>query len=225
MDRDHLPRHTQSSALPSPNTKLLTPPLTYSTLPTADKKEKSSSKEGGKDSKRSSGTGDKLLDRKLGKEKDGKPAAAAAAAKPAPRGPRGPPPPAAPPKKGGNDYLAAYDLPSSESESDEEVDRRRGFAGSDEDEPKIKEVRRERDLGGGEGVVWREFGGGVWGRMVPYVHVRCWVGCERREAKSVGEGVSSSKGMCTAGGERQGFMECTERRQGGHWRGLAGSGG
>lgn len=56
---------------------------------------------------------------------------AAAAAKPARPVPRKPPPPE--PKGNPDDYLAGLDLPSSESESDEEgVGRRRGMLEEDQ---------------------------------------------------------------------------------------------
>lgn len=83
-----------------------------------EKPEKSDKKE--KDKKP---TGDKLIDRKLGAEKKGQNGAAPskAAPKPAPK-PRGPPPPTA---STGDNYLAGLDLPSSESESDDEIERRK----------------------------------------------------------------------------------------------------
>jgi len=79
-----------------------------------EKKDKSGKAE--KDKK----TSDKLLDRKMGAEKK-KNGVAAAAAKAPGRQPRGPP---AAVKSNGDSYLADVDLPPSESESDEEFERR-----------------------------------------------------------------------------------------------------
>jgi hypothetical protein len=72
--------------------------------------------------------------------------AAAAPARPAPRRPPQPQPQSDP-----NDYLAGLDLPSSESESDGEVDRRRGML-EDESVPQIKQAVRA---------------GGSWGSSTP----------------------------------------------------------
>jgi ATP-binding cassette subfamily F protein 1 len=82
-----------------------------------DKKDKKTEKPDKKD-KKSSSTGDKLIDRKIGADKKGPNAVAAAPPRPKPRGPP-------PPKPSANDsYLGDIDLPPSESESDEEVERR-----------------------------------------------------------------------------------------------------
>lgn len=92
------------------------------------KKDKPSSKDA---PKRSSNTGDKLIDRKLGAEKG-------SASKQGSKATRGPPVQAAPQTSKGNSYLADYDLPSSGSDSEGEFDRRQGV--SEDDEPKLKEV-------------------------------------------------------------------------------------
>lgn len=87
-----------------------------------DKKEKPTEKSDKKE-KDKKPTGDKLIDRKLGAEKKAQNGAAPpkAAPKPAPK-PRGPPPPK---DTSGDNYLAGLDLPSSESESDDEIERRK----------------------------------------------------------------------------------------------------
>ena len=86
-----------------------------------DKKDKKSEKPEKKDSKdkKISSTGDKLIDRKIGADKkSGQNGAVVAPPKPKPRGP--------PPPKASNtdNYLGDIDLPPSESESDEEVEKR-----------------------------------------------------------------------------------------------------
>ncbi|GAB4823496.1 hypothetical protein N2152v2_010542 [Parachlorella kessleri] len=116
-----------------------------------DKKEKDASKPSkdkeSKDAKRSSAPGDKLIERKLAADKSGsgRPGSAGAAAAPAKqpkaRGAQAAAAGAAAGSKGGaGSYLADYDLPSSESESEDEVERRRGILGSDEEGPVIKET-------------------------------------------------------------------------------------
>lgn len=90
----------------------------------SDKKEKSKSekteKRDSKD-KKSSSTGDKLIDRKIGADKKGQ-NGAVAPPKPAPKPKaRGPPPPK---PSASDNYLGDIDLPPSESESDEEIERR-----------------------------------------------------------------------------------------------------
>jgi len=84
-----------------------------------DKKEKKEKSDKPKDDKKKSSTGDKLLDRKIGLDKKN---AAQTVDRPPPRQPRGPPPPSRPAT---DSYLADYDLPPSESESDDEVERRK----------------------------------------------------------------------------------------------------
>ena len=64
------------------------------------------------------------MDRKTGLDKKGSKTGTAAQAPPPPKPkpPRGPPPPKA---TNGDNYLADFDLPSSESESDEEYERKK----------------------------------------------------------------------------------------------------
>ncbi|KAL4447281.1 hypothetical protein ABPG77_007314 [Micractinium sp. CCAP 211/92] len=105
-----------------------------------EKKEKSEKKDkGDKKDKKEKSASDKLADVKAsGKGKaNGAAAPAAAPAKPARPAPRRPPQPEA--KGRGDDYLAGLDLPSSESESDEEVDRRRSMLG-EEEAPRIQQA-------------------------------------------------------------------------------------
>mgnify|MGYP001073114073 CR=1 FL=1 len=132
----------------------------------ADKKEKDSSKpskdKDSKDSKRSSAPGDKLIERKLAAEKSGsgRPGSAGAAAAPAKqpkaRGAQAAAAAAAGSKGGASSYLADYDLPSSESESEDEVERRRGMLGSDEEGPAIKEVSAPELLWNWGWVGWKK---------------------------------------------------------------------
>ena len=103
-------------------------PAPLPTWPAGDKKEKK-------------GASDKLADHKVaadggkGSGKGGSGAkAAAAAAPPARPAPRRPPPPE--PKGNPNDYLAGLDLPSSDSESDDGIERRRGMG--EEDQPAVQ---------------------------------------------------------------------------------------
>ncbi len=96
---------------------------------------------GDKKDKKEKSASDKLADVKAsGKGKaNGAAAPAAAPAKPARPAPRRPPQPEA--KGKADDYLAGLDLPSSESESDEEVDRRRSMLG-EEEAPRIQQAVR-----------------------------------------------------------------------------------
>lgn len=106
----------RASALPAPNRSQ--PPTTAA----GDKKDKK-------------GATDKLI-----AAKDKKPAGNGASAAPARPAPRRPPKPE--PKSDPNDYLAGLDLPSSESESDGEVERRRSML-EDDSVPQIKQAVRQ----------------------------------------------------------------------------------
>jgi hypothetical protein len=86
---------------------------------TSDKKSSKSADVKSESKPKDKKSSDKLLDRKM--ELDKKLNGSAAARPAAPK--RGPPPAKAPPSSG--DYLADFDLPSSESESDGEVERRK----------------------------------------------------------------------------------------------------
>lgn len=93
---------------------------------------------GEKKDKKEKGVSDKLADVKAsGKGKAAAAPAAASPAKPARPAPRRPP--QAEPKGRSDDYLAGLDLPSSDSESDEEVDRRRSML-EDEAAPRIQQA-------------------------------------------------------------------------------------
>jgi hypothetical protein len=116
-----------SSTAPALSDLLLTvsSPASLPNWPAGDKKEKK-------------GASDKLADHKVaadGGKGSGKGGAkVAAAAPPARPAPRRPPPPE--PKGNPNDYLAGLDLPSSDSESDDGVERRRGMG--EEDQPAVQ---------------------------------------------------------------------------------------
>lgn len=121
-----------------------------------DKPEKSEKKADKSDKKEKKSASDKVADHKVSASGDKSKVkgekhssnGAAAAAKPARPVPRKPPPPE--PKGNPDDYLAGLDLPSSESESDEEgVGRRRGMLEEDQavqiKQATGKEVRKIAD--------------------------------------------------------------------------------